>query len=285
MSLKRNTGIITACLLMTACGSASDEDSGSGAFVRFAINGLLDPASVEVERRHLSVDAEDENLQIQDPCDPAQFGNASEVLTTHPEYCAQEANLAIVNFDIQFFNGSNEEDLTVEYIGQGFTIRVYEYDANAADNRGQEVWNSDYFAQVQVESARLQDDSIADFDPDAEHSVVLKPSYAIPNQSSSAVASFYVDRNVINPDLAFNPDNLAVVPDPDQCFWGLVESDDADVTYEKVICRNPPLLPLPSADNDTVYRYIASVEINFNGWTNQPDDIDIYIKPPEYPKL
>ncbi len=279
MSYKANAGWLLSCLMLTACGGGSDTDSGegSGPFIRFTVNGVnvVDGfQEVRVKRRVISVAAE----TLLDPCNSTQFQNAAAVETAYPEYCAEEQTRLSesILFNVQFFNGSNQDSLTLNYTGQGYTIRIYEYDDMAPDNKGVEVWNSDYFAQAIRESEQEAGSDVGDYDPLETNSVVLGPAEAFPNQSSGYTPFFAAERNVLNPNALFSPSNMAVIPSRDMCLWNASFNGGP---YEKVICLYPNLLPTPVSDDGSVLHYIASVSFNFNDWTDQPDDFHIYVEP------
>ena len=73
-----------------------------------------------------------------------------------------------------------------------------------------------------------------------------------------------------------------------EAYWGQVATESGDVPYQHVLCRTEMLLPLPSEDQAVIDAggepeeqvFLARIEFNFNGWSQQPDDVIVRIQPP-----
>ena len=279
MNFKHGMVLAGVALTVAGCGGGSDPKAPSPPFVEFRVNGALFPTEVIVNRVHFEGRNSSDEF-VWDPCDSDTFLNGDTVAASYPDFCVNEISTTTVNFTVQYFN-STYEDLKLDYSGQGFTISIHEYDDTQVDNLGTLVWTSDYFTQMAIERFNAAGASFEDFDPGLKTSVSLKPSHAYPDQDIGAsLVSFFGDRNLIAGYESFDPAGLNQNPPDDLCDWNAVASDADPTKFNKVVCRTENLLPLPSADLGEELVYVARVEFNYNGWTDQPDDVVIRIRGP-----
>ena len=276
-------GVLAGVVLAAGCGgSSSDEKAPRDPYVEFRVNGFLDPKEISLNWVEASPDATDRL------CDPDVYENGETVATSEPDYCTQ--SFGTVTFSVRFTNPTYST-INVSYLGYGFEVQVYEYDELAADFRGKPVWNSSYALQRQIigyrdANAELELD---DFDPDTETTVALASSDSIPNYASFNSVVF--DTHQIFQDgtedyRAYSPEeieaNLRAMKHPatQDCDF-ILQPSETDLSKARFVqCLGAELLPDPGTTADPV-KFVASVTFNFNGWTEQPDDIIITVNPPE----
>ena len=135
-------------------------------------------------------------------------------------------------------------------------------------------------------AAQEEDATIEDFDPEEEHSLVLEASDSIPNYANFLQVVFEGDQifnssSYATYDPATAEDALIEMKTPatEECDWSLQLNDTA-TAYRLVRCLGTELLPEPETGVDPV-QFLARVTFNFNGWTDQPDDIIITLNPPD----
>ncbi|MDY6922107.1 MAG: hypothetical protein SV765_18060 [Pseudomonadota bacterium] len=301
MSKQRLGLLVFSLLWLSACGgNDSNDNDAPEPFVDFRINGVPYPDEVVVRREHITAEDLDSSGDPQwNPCNPELYANAQELLdSSDPDiqaFCANEISSTTVSFTVQYVNATYD-DLAVDYTGQGYSIRIYEYD-EVSETLGRLVWSSAYYTQYVVERARdsngATEEELPDYDANAANSTVLGPSEAIPSQDLGASqAVFFGDKNIVGDPFAppaYATENLLQNPPGDDiCDWGQVATESGDVPYQHVLCRTEMLLPLPSEDQAVIDAggepeeqvFLARIEFNFNGWSQQPDDVIVRIQPP-----
>ena len=269
-----------AVVLLASCGSGESTNAPSpDPFISFRVNGVSYPTEITASRVHyVGEDA-------YNPCDPNQYENAQEVVDNAPSFCVNEITSASVVFTVQYFN-AGYESREVVYTGQGFTIHIYKYDESQPEFIGEEVWNSDYYNQTQIEQLNDVGYELANFDPNEIHTVSLGPGVGIPDQRVSGAATLEFRGNKLFEDgyASFDPAMLAKVPadtvSGPLCNWGGVVSTTNPALYQRVFCQSQSLLPLPSVDTDAEIKFIARVRFNFDNWQQQPADVVITLKAP-----
>lgn len=273
-------GSVALVSLVSCNGGESNPAPSPDPFIEFRVNRALFPTEVTVKRQHLV--GEDQY----NPCDPAIYANAAEVQAAAPDFCVTEATTASVVFSVQFFN-AGYEDLNLTYTGQGYTVHVYKYDPGAVDFIGEEVWNSNYYAQYEIEAFNDVGYELDTFDPDQVTTIKLGPGVSFPHQNNGASElDFKGSRNFEPGYEVFDPNNflLAKVPadsgSTELCNWGPTTSPTNALMVEKVICQFENLFPLPSADTGEEIKYVARVRFNFNNWQDQPEDVIITFTAP-----
>ncbi|MVF10863.1 hypothetical protein FT643_01795 [Ketobacter sp. MCCC 1A13808] len=277
------SGFVAVAVLASCGGGDPTVEPSPDPFVEFRVNDILYPTEVTVNRIH-TVGADNYN-----PCDPALFENAADVQSKDAAFCSTEITLASVVFSVQYFN-AGYEPLELAYTGQGFTIHLYEYD-KASGIIGDEVWNSDYYAQLQIERFNDIGYELDNFDPNLSGNVVLNPGEAFPSQNVSGPNRLeFRGERLFEPGFEmFDPNNFKLTMAPvnpanatdDLCNWGEVVSSTNPALYEKVFCQSENILPLPSVDTAADISYLARVRFNYNNWQEQPQDIVITLKAPQ----
>ena len=277
MRLKRYPAVVTSLLLLAGCNSDGNEVEQNDPFIVYRVNGELAPTEVSVNW--------DEDVEFA-PCNEALYANAAQVLAEVPEYCVSERSSVVVSFVIRFINDSLEST-DLQFSGLGYRIQIFEYDADAEDLLGTEVWNSDYVEQSEREGLRSQGETLDDYDPSLAQLVTLGPAESYPLQTDTAITLLFVGNSNIADGFAgaeFDPQGLSSFPSDGAgtplCDWSLVENSSGDATYERVQCLGEPLLPLPSANSEEPYRYWIRTRFNFNDWQEQPEDVLLTINPP-----
>ena len=272
-----------AVVLLASCGGGeSTIEQSPDPFISFRVNGVSYPTEVSATRVHY------EGEDAYNPCDPSQYENAQDVVDNAPGFCVNEITSASVVFSIQYFN-AGYESRDVTYTGQGFTIHIYKYDETQPDFLGEEVWNSDYYNQIQIEQLNDVGYELDNFDPYEIHTVTLGPGVGIPDQRVSGSASLEFRGNKLFEDgyASFDPTNFRLAKVPADlvsgplCNWGGVISTTNATLYEKVFCQTENLLLPPSLDTDADIKYIARVRFNFDNWQQQPEDVVITLGAPK----
>lgn len=278
MSFK-SFGLVAGAVLMVAgCGGGSDNDDRSprDPYVEFRVNGIHEPTSISRTWVESTVDTDGGF------CDPDLYDNAQALIDSADPYCDR----SITNITFQFrYTNPTYSDLDVGYQGLGFEVRVFEYDD--VTGKGNEVWNSDYFAQRQILGAQEAGVSIDDFDPQGEVSVVLDPSDSLPNDSSFFSVVFEGDRMFApgQPEYAEAFENgqqndyfLRYPAGPDNCDWTLQLNDDRDA-YRLVRCFGEEILPDPGTGTDPV-KFLAEAKASFSGQEQVFEPVLIILNPP-----
>lgn len=270
-------GLLAGMVLAAGCGGSSNNDDKSprDPYVEFRVNDVLEPKTVTLDWEEVPAD-DDGGF-----CNPDVFENGQAVLdSSDVGYCGR--SIANVSFSVRFTNPTYE-DVEVSYKGIGFEVHVFEYDNGVM---GPEVWNSSYYYQRPALEAQEDDASYPDFDPEEETTVTLKASDSIPSYANFITVIFEGDQifNVssyptYDPNTAETALTEVKTPVNLDCDWALRLNDTA-TAYEKVRCLGTELLPEPGTGTDPI-QFLARVTFNFNGWTDQPDDIIITLNPPD----
>ena len=270
-------GVLAGVLLAAGCGGGSKDDDSAprDPYVEFRVNGKLDAKAIDLD--WVEVAADDEGGF----CDPDIFENGQTVLDSADSgYCAR--SITSVVFSVRYTNPTYD-DIDVTFNGLGFEVHIFEYNSGVI---GPEIWNSSYYRQRLVLAAQEEDATIEDFDPEEEHSLVLEASDSIPNYANFLQVVFEGDQifnssSYATYDPATAEDALIEMKTPatEECDWSLQLNDTA-TAYRLVRCLGTELLPEPETGVDPV-QFLARVTFNFNGWTDQPDDIIITLNPPD----
>lgn len=273
-------GLVAGAVLMAAgCGGGSDSNDRSprDPYVEFRVNGVFEPTSIS--RTWAEVTADTDNGF----CDPDLYDNAQVIIDGgDPDgYC--DRSLTNITFQFRYTNPTYS-DLDVRYLGLGFEVRIFEYDD--VTGKGDEVWNSDYFAQRQILGAQEGGTSIDDFDPERESSVVLEPSASLPNESSFFSVVFEGDRMFApgQPEYAEAFENgqqndyFLRYPTGYDCDWTL-QINDARDAYRYVRCFGEEILPDPGTGTEPV-KFLAEAKASFSGQEQVFEPVLIILNPP-----
>lgn len=281
MNFKHGLVLSAAVLAVAGCGGSSDGNkSPRDPYIEFRVNGVLNPSEVNLTW------VEWEGADTLGFCDTTRYDNAQSVLDgAESSYC--DKSVTSITFSIRYTNATYEP-VDVSYDGLGFEIHIAKYDDTKTDFKGDEIWNSSYYAQRLVVGARLADPSasIDDFDPDEPASVTLKASESLPSYSGFYSVTFEADQiyddggdGRVGYDPATAESQLLTNPTVASCDW-IPQVNDTRTAYRYIRCFGDELLPKPGLGTDPV-KFIATVSFNFSGVNEETRDILITLNPPE----
>lgn len=284
MNKKRILTVLSASLLLAACGGDGDEKELSREYgVVLQINGSTNISNKSITKVTLNRDNAGEDFE---DCLQEIRDSNNTVIGTVPYYDNYEAlggessaycdgtrvNVTSnVTFQIRFLNNTYEE-MPITYKGVGVEIRVY-------DESDVEVWNS---IIVQDLSNQFYEQGV--FDPEATFSRTLKAGEAFPNQRNFPISyTFTGDGNYadnIDPGVYLLEEDFQALEwvqgdydhsqsgcEPFNQQPGSTLDTQFNVTrrYNKPICQT---IPLPAG------QYRVRIEYSF---TPAVDPVEFYI--------
>ncbi len=273
---KRLFAMLTASLLLAACGGGDDNELSREYGVVLLVNGtdrIVDRTMQQVElTRDNAGDNYEDCLQTVTNDDAVAveipyYDNFEDMGGDDSDYCNGE-RLGVtsgITFQARFLNNTYD-DMPITYRGVGVEIRIY-------DENDVEVWNSNISQSLSNDYYELDP-----FDPFTTQSRTLKAGEAFPSQKSYAITYYFLgDGNYADSDSDPATYNLeddyqalgwnTVEPSESQCELSRLQDgivvedldtatteDDRTRAYQKPICQTEALPP---------GRYRVSIEYSF----------------------